>query len=113
MLDSPPPFAAGAGHAQHPTTEAADVDKPPTAKQLAYLKVLAERAGQTFATPRTSQDASAEIRRLKATPAESRARAEDRTQRDRRRDRRRTARQRPVHTGKRSTGYGINCRWSR
>ena len=46
--------------------------KPPTAKQLAYLKVLAERAGQTFARPRSSQDASAEIRRLKATPPESR-----------------------------------------
>ena len=52
--------------------------KPPTAKQLAYLRALAERAGQTFATPRTSQDASAEIRRLKAAPADSRARTEDR-----------------------------------
>ena len=45
--------------------------KPPTAKQLAYLRALAERTGQTFAMPRTSRDASAEIRRLKATPAES------------------------------------------
>ena len=45
--------------------------KPPTAKQLAYLRALAERAGQTFAVPRTSRDASAEIRRLKAAPAES------------------------------------------
>ena len=45
--------------------------KPPTAKQLAYLRALAERAGQTFATPRTSKDASAEIRRLKAAPPES------------------------------------------
>ena len=86
--------------------------KPPTAKQLAYLKVLAERAGQTFATPRTSQDASAEIRRLKATPAESRARTEDRTQRDRRRDR-----QGPHDsvrfTPKEVTGYGISATWSR
>ena len=46
--------------------------KPPTPKQLAYLRALAERTGQTFAVPRTSQEASAEIRRLKATPAESR-----------------------------------------
>jgi hypothetical protein len=46
--------------------------KPPTAKQLAYLRALTERTGQTFATPRTSRGASAEIRRLKATPAESR-----------------------------------------
>jgi len=46
--------------------------KPPTSKQLAYLGALAARTGQTFATPRTSRDASAEIRRLKAAPAESR-----------------------------------------
>lgn len=46
--------------------------KPPTAKQLGYLRALAERTGQTFASPRTSRDASAEIRRLKDTPAETR-----------------------------------------
>lgn len=45
---------------------------PPTSKQLAYLRALAERTGQTFATPRTSQEASAEIRRLKAAPGETR-----------------------------------------
>ena len=28
--------------------------KPPTAKQLAYLRALAVRTGQTFAVPRTS-----------------------------------------------------------
>jgi hypothetical protein len=38
--------------------------KAPTSKQLAYLKALAERTGQTFAVPRTSRDASAEIERL-------------------------------------------------
>ena len=37
--------------------------KPPTSKQVAYLKALAERTGQTFATPRTSRDASVEIPR--------------------------------------------------
>jgi hypothetical protein len=47
--------------------------KPPTAKQLAYLRTLAERTGRTFVTPRTRRDASVEIRRLKATPAETRA----------------------------------------
>ena len=46
--------------------------KTPTAKQLAYLRALAERTGQTFATPRTSREASAEIRRLEAAPAETR-----------------------------------------
>jgi len=44
----------------------------PTAKQLAYLRKLAERSGQTFASPRTLREASTEIRRLKATPAETR-----------------------------------------
>jgi hypothetical protein len=38
---------------------------PPTAKQLVYLRTLAERAGQTFISPRTRTQASAEIRRLK------------------------------------------------
>jgi hypothetical protein len=46
--------------------------KPPTAKQLAYLKALAERTGQTFVTPQTSSDASDEIRRMKVIPNDSR-----------------------------------------
>jgi len=45
--------------------------KPPTAKQLAYLRALAFRTGQTFAAPQTSRDASNEIRRLKSAPTES------------------------------------------
>ena len=39
---------------------------PPTFKQLRYLRTLASRAGQTFATPHTRAQASAEIRRLKS-----------------------------------------------
>ena len=42
------------------------LDHPPPFKQLRYLRTLASRAGQTFATPRTRADASTEIRRLKA-----------------------------------------------
>ncbi len=42
---------------------------PPTFKQLRYLRTLASRAGQTFATPRTRAQASVEIRRLKAVRA--------------------------------------------
>jgi hypothetical protein len=38
-------------------------DKP-TAKQLAYLRQLAARRGQSFAYPRTAAQASVEIRRL-------------------------------------------------
>ena len=37
---------------------------PPTGKQLAYLRDLAESRGQTFVVPRTSAEASAEIDRL-------------------------------------------------
>jgi hypothetical protein len=40
--------------------------QPPTTKQLMYLRALARRAGQTFTTPRTRAQASAEIRRLKS-----------------------------------------------
>ena len=46
-------------------------DKPPTAKQLAYLRALAERTGRTFASPCTSRDAGVEIRKLKAAPVDS------------------------------------------
>jgi hypothetical protein len=50
-----------------------DYDEPrPTPKQLAYLRALANRTGQTFAYPRTAAQASREIRRLKSTPASSR-----------------------------------------
>ena len=43
--------------------------KPPSAKQLAYLKALAERTGTTFTYPRTSAEAGREINRLRqATP---------------------------------------------
>lgn len=37
----------------------------PTAKQLRYLRQLAQRTGQTFAYPHTSREASREIARLK------------------------------------------------
>ena len=46
--------------------------KPPTAKQLAYLRTLAERTGRTFAWPQTSQDASVEIRKLKGPEPDTR-----------------------------------------
>jgi hypothetical protein len=43
-----------------------DNNDRPTAKQLAYLRALADRTGQTFAYPRTARQASVEIRRLRA-----------------------------------------------
>ena len=43
----------------------------PTAKQLAYLRALAHRTGQTFTPPATRADASREIRRLREATASS------------------------------------------
>jgi len=43
----------------------------PTAKQLAYLRILAARTATTFAYPATSAAASVEIRRLRALPSSS------------------------------------------
>jgi len=37
----------------------------PSARQLRYLRVLAERCGESFVYPRTKAEASAEIGRLK------------------------------------------------
>jgi hypothetical protein len=50
-------------------TPTPDVDRRATPKQLAYLKSLATRTGQTFAWPPTRAQASREIRRLKSLPA--------------------------------------------
>ena len=41
--------------------------KPPSPRQLSYLKALAERTGQTFQWPGSSAAASREIKRLKNT----------------------------------------------
>ena len=38
--------------------------KPPSQRQLNYLRALANRTGQTFTMPRTSTDASRQISRL-------------------------------------------------
>jgi hypothetical protein len=44
----------------------------PTSRQLAYLKSLADRSGQTFTYPQTSRQASAEINRLTHTQPSTR-----------------------------------------
>jgi hypothetical protein len=41
-------------------------NNPPTAKQLRYLRNLAEVRGESFAYPQSVAEASAEIERLKA-----------------------------------------------
>jgi hypothetical protein len=48
-----------------PHQEASMTPKPPSARQLNYLKALAHRTGQTFIYPKTSGAASREIQRLK------------------------------------------------
>ena len=45
----------------------------PTAKQLRYLRALAERTGTTFATPTTRCQASEAIDELTRRPAEARS----------------------------------------
>ena len=50
--------------------------KPPSARQLSYLKALANRTGQTFKYPKTSSDASREIQRLKTLRPTSRVELE-------------------------------------
>jgi hypothetical protein len=55
------------------TTTGSGAEKHPTARQLAYLKALAERTGQTFMYPRTRGQASGEIARLKRTAPATRA----------------------------------------
>jgi hypothetical protein len=50
--------------------------KPPSARQLNYLKALANQTGQTFTYPGTSSHASREIRRLKAVGPSSRVERE-------------------------------------
>jgi hypothetical protein len=85
--------------------------KRPTPKQLAYLRTLAERTGQTFVSPQTRRDASAEIRRLKAAPAESQL--VWRIERDEIADAIGTGAQDSARVIRNEVnGYGSNCRWS-
>lgn len=84
----------------------------PTAKQLAYLKALAEQTATTFSYPQTSAQASAQIRRLQAQPhstAGERARERQAVQRD--------LTQRPedataIRAGRDVRGYGSTARWA-
>jgi hypothetical protein len=93
-----------------PDQEASMPDKRPSAKQLNYLKALAERTGQTFQWPSTSAAASREIRRLKnARPSSELKRAVERfgdTQAI-------EAAQDAVAIQRfEIAGFGSNCRWS-
>ena len=83
--------------------------KKPSPKQLAYLRTLAERCGESFTLPTTSQEASKEIERLKGRRPTSRS--------DRRRERREVERamsdRGPASAVREDeiTGYGSSARW--
>lgn len=86
--------------------------KPATSKQLGFLRALAERTGQTFAPPRTSREASLEIRRLKATPGDSKV--ERRIERDEIVDAIAAGLQDSAGVvASEVTGYGSSATWSR
>jgi hypothetical protein len=74
--------------------------KPASAKQLRYLRTLAERTGTTFTTPGSSSEASREINRLRRLPS-------NREIRDRR--------PAPVYAtapvDAEITGYGVRAHW--
>jgi hypothetical protein len=50
--------------------------KPPSPRQLNYLRALAHRTGQTFSYPKNSRDASRQIQRLKTVRPSSRTELE-------------------------------------
>ena len=83
----------------------------PTAKQLAFLRALAQRTGETFASPRTRAQASSEIRRLHQRKPSSRV--------ERRLDSRDVARDLQAGSGDavrfrddEVQGYGSSARWA-
>ncbi len=83
----------------------------PTAKQLRYLRVLADLTGTTFTPPATSKEASRQIDELKQRPRTSRAdRARDSATVERDLDQapRDAVRHRPGET----TGYGSSAHWA-
>ncbi len=78
--------------------------KPPTAKQLAYLRTLANRAGQSFANPGTSTEASREITRLKGVKATGFTFAEQ--------QRHKPVGYAPAVQEREITGYGSTATWN-
>lgn len=83
----------------------------PTRKQLAYLKSLTAKTGETFTYPKTSAEASREIKRLKARKPTMRS--------DRLREQRAVERDMDQRHGDEAayrrfevTGYGSSARWA-
>ena len=87
--------------------------KPPSARQLNYLRALANRTGQTFTYPKTSRDASREIQRLKTVRPSSRIELElerlDLASEQAAREANCDVR---VNLDTEVSGHGSKCRWS-
>jgi len=84
--------------------------KPATAKQLRYLRALANQTGTTFTPPKTSYEASQAIKEMQQRPLSSRH--------DRDEDRGSVASRDGASDGvdvqdDEITGYGSKCQWSR
>lgn len=83
----------------------------PTPKQLNYLRTLAQRTGQTFTWPKTTAEASDEIKRLqgvKATPHADRTRERRDIQHAMASERGDAAR----HEADDVQGYGSSAQWA-
>jgi hypothetical protein len=94
-----------------PNTTAGSAKAPPTRKQLAYLRSLANRSETTFTYPRTSAQASAEIKRLQRLGQSSPA---DRTREQRAVQRDLAERPDDASQVRRDelSGYGSSARWA-
>ncbi|RKQ92978.1 hypothetical protein C8N24_2835 [Solirubrobacter pauli] len=86
----------------------------PTAKQLRYLRRLAQTAGQTFSYPRTKRHASAEIRRLLGVIADKPLEhvIERRIEPERLRDEARRTQSAAAVRDDEVEGYGAHARWT-
>lgn len=84
-------------------------ERPPSQRQLSYLRSLALARGESFSLPKTREQASAEIDRLKRRGRGSYA--------DRRRERLQVSREMAFRGDAASvreseiTGYGSSARW--
>jgi hypothetical protein len=88
------------------------VSTPPSRRQLNYLRSLAMQRGETFAVPRSSIEASAEIDRLKGRRRMTRA--EHRMdQAARKRDLAEMGRDATTVLPSEIEGYGGSARWRR
>jgi hypothetical protein len=96
-----------------PQQEASMTPKPPSVRQLNYLRALANRTGQTFIHPKTSRDASREIQRLKTVRPSSRIELElERLDLASEQAAREANCDVPVNLNTEVAGYGSSATWS-